>query len=72
MHIANSTLPPIELLNRLTSNEGTHEGRQGETIARMFGAPVYKLTEGVQNQTRKSQYYDRLDERERQAQLARL
>ena len=71
-HITNSLLPPIEWLNRLTSNEGAREGRQGETIARSFGAPVYKLTEGVQNQTRMSNYYDDLDERERQAALARL
>ena len=71
-HIANSTLPPLEFLNRLTSNEGTRAGRQGETIARTFGAPVYKLTPEVQEATRRSEYYDRLDERQRQAQLARL
>jgi hypothetical protein len=71
-HITNSLFPPIELLNRLTSNEGTREGRQGETMARLFGAPVYKLTENMQRQQARNQRFDRIDERRRQAQLARL
>ena len=42
-----------------------------QSLAR-FGAPVYKLTPEVQESTRMSRYYDELDERQRQAQLARL
>jgi hypothetical protein len=71
-HITNSLFPPIELLNRLTGDTGTREGRQGETWARMFGAPVYKLTENMQRQQARNQRFDRIDERQRQAQLARL
>ena len=76
MHVANSMLPPIELLNRLLPNQegqaGVREGRESETWARMFGAPVYHLTEGVQNQTRRTNRYERMNERDRQAELARL
>jgi hypothetical protein len=72
-HVLRSTLPPVDLLERLASDEGVRAGRQDETFYRQFlGLPVYQQTPEIRKSTRKTQYYDRLDESARQQQLARM
>lgn len=71
-HVARSLLPPLELLERLTVHEGTRAGRQGETWARTFGAPVLRLTPELRRQTQRSRRAEQREQRQTQAQLARL
>jgi len=71
-HVARATLPTLEQLERLFVPEGTRAGRQGETWARFFGAPVLKLTDEMRAQTRRSRRFEQRDERQTQAELARL
>jgi hypothetical protein len=71
-HVARSVLPPLELLERLTTDEGTRAGRQGETWARTFGAPVLKLTDPLREATARSQRFEQRDQRRTQAELARM
>lgn len=71
-HVARSLLPPLELLERLTTDEGTRAGRQGETWARTFGAPVLRLTPELRRSTQRGQRAERREQRQTQAQLARL
>jgi hypothetical protein len=70
-HMARSLLPPLNLLERLTSGTGTREGRQDETLYRALGAPVLQLTPGVRQSTRNSRAADRRNKRDQQAELAR-
>jgi len=71
-HVARSLLPPLELLERLTTDEGTRAGRQGETWLRTFGAPVLKLTPELRRSTARQQRAQTREQRQTQAQLARL
>jgi hypothetical protein len=71
-HLARSLVPPLNLLERLTSTQGVRAGRQGETLARaMLGAPAYRLTPELRKQQEQSAYYDQLDEQQAAAELAR-
>jgi hypothetical protein len=70
-HLTRSLLPPLNLLERLTSGTGPREGRQDETLYRALGAPVYQLTPGVRQSTRNSRAADRRNRRDQQAELAR-
>lgn len=70
-HVARSTIPTLNLLERLTDNTGTREGRTDETALRALGAPVYQLTDNLRQSTRRRNYYARRDERRTQADLAR-
>jgi hypothetical protein len=70
-HVARSTLPPLNLLERLTDTTGTREGRTDETWLRTIGAPVYQLTDNLRDITRRSNYYDRRDAARARADLAR-
>jgi hypothetical protein len=71
-HMARSLLPPLNLLERLTSGTGPREGREDETLYRaLLGAPVYQETPGVRQSTRNSRAADRRNRRDQQAELAR-
>jgi hypothetical protein len=70
-HLLRTLLPPVNLAERLTSNEGVREGRQGETLYRALGAPVYRETPGVRQSTRNSRAAARRNARDQQAELAR-
>jgi len=71
-HLVRSTLPPVDFLERLMDPTGTRAGRQDETLYRAVGAPVYQLTPELRKSTKRSAYYDRQDQRQTQAELARL
>jgi hypothetical protein len=71
-HVARSLLPPLELLERLTTEEGTRAGRQGETWLRTFGAPVLKLTPELRKSTARGQRAETRERRRTQAELARM
>ena len=70
-HVVRSTLPPIDFLERLMDPTGARAGRQDETLYRAAGAPVYQLTPELRESTKRSRYYDRRDQFETQAELAR-
>jgi len=70
-HMARSTIPTLNLIERLTDNRGVREGRTDETWLRAAGAPVYQLTDPLRQSTRRRNYYARRDARRTQAELAR-
>jgi hypothetical protein len=69
-HMMRTLFPTLGLAERLTSSSGPRAGRQGETLLRTIGAPVYKLTPELRQQTLKSQYAQKRDEYESQVDLA--
>ncbi|HEX5015992.1 MAG TPA: hypothetical protein VFX15_00225 [Actinomycetes bacterium] len=71
-HVARSLLPPLEILERLTTEAGTRQGRRDETLYRFLGAPVLQLTDTMRESTRKSQRFEERERRQTQAQLARM
>jgi len=70
-HVLRSTIPTLNLIERLFNNEGVRTGRQDETVARALGLPVLQLTPELRESTRKGAYYDARDEMFSQADLAR-
>lgn len=74
-HIVRSLVPPIDIAERLLPGgdpESVRSGREAETWARFFGAPVYNLTPQLRESQANSAYYDALDEQQAAADLARM
>jgi hypothetical protein len=70
-HILRSTIPTLNLVERLTDTHGVRAGRQDETWYRALGAPVLQLTPELRQSTQRTNYYDARDEMFSQADLAR-
>ena len=71
-HVVRSLLPPWEFAERLVDPTGKRAGRTDETLLRAVGVPAYQLTPQLRETTKRSAYYDRLDDYQTQAELARM
>ena len=71
-HIARSLLPPWAFAEQLLDPTGRRAGRTDETIYRALGFPVRQLTPELRETERNRAYYDRRDQHESQAELARM
>lgn len=69
-HILRSLNPVHEMADRLTPRaEGTRAGRTGETVLRLLGAPVLKLTPELQEQTQRTQRFEQREAQRRQREI---